>query len=169
MSALSDLFQDIADAIRTKTGNTGTMKPIDFPNAISNIEAGGGGGSGTVVSKKGTFKATAQTGNVVTHDLGVTPDLIVVWQDTNWSGTLVAIGKGPKLYNGSNYVHIAGYQNPNDTSCPYWLTGGNTSVDVANTAMPLYSANASTFTVGGTMMKLVVGRTYYYEVTGGLA
>ena len=41
MSALSELFQDIADAIRSKTGNSGKMKPIDFPNEILNIEAGG--------------------------------------------------------------------------------------------------------------------------------
>ena len=41
MLALSELFQDIADAIRSKTGNSGKMKPIDFPNEILNIEAGG--------------------------------------------------------------------------------------------------------------------------------
>lgn len=39
MSVLSDLFQDIADAIRFKTGATDTMKPADFPTHISEIEA----------------------------------------------------------------------------------------------------------------------------------
>lgn len=39
-NVLGELFQDIADAIRGKTGETGTMKPIDFPSAIQGIEAG---------------------------------------------------------------------------------------------------------------------------------
>lgn len=172
MSALSELFQDIADAIRSKTGNSGKMKPIDFPNEILNIEAGGsGGGGGTVVSKSGTFIATADKDVVVTHDLGVTPDLIVVWTNEPFTGTglLVSIGKGPKLYDSSTKAHIAGYQNPNDTDKLYWLTGGLDSVAATNKAMPIYGANASTFTVGGTMLRLGVDKEYYYEVTGILA
>lgn len=45
-NVLGSLFQDIADAIRVKTGTTGTMKPVDFPAAIESIEVGGGGGGG---------------------------------------------------------------------------------------------------------------------------
>lgn len=37
MSTLTDLFTDIADAIRSKTGNAGTIVASDFPTAISNI------------------------------------------------------------------------------------------------------------------------------------
>ena len=44
MSALSDLFQNIANAIREKTGETGRMKPLDFPSKISTIQGGGGTG-----------------------------------------------------------------------------------------------------------------------------
>lgn len=40
-NALGRLFQDIADAIRSKTGDTSTMKPSDFPTKIRGIEAGG--------------------------------------------------------------------------------------------------------------------------------
>lgn len=46
MSALSDLFTDIATEIRGKTGETGTMKPAEFPDKIAGIETGGGGGGG---------------------------------------------------------------------------------------------------------------------------
>ena len=40
MNVLSDLFQNVADAIRFKTGRTDTMSPAQFPNAIREIEAG---------------------------------------------------------------------------------------------------------------------------------
>lgn len=40
---LKTLFQDIADAIRVKTGDTGTMKPAEFPAQITSIKVGSGG------------------------------------------------------------------------------------------------------------------------------
>lgn len=43
-NALKTLFQDIADAIKEKTGETATMKPAEFPSKISAIPAGGSGG-----------------------------------------------------------------------------------------------------------------------------
>lgn len=42
-NALGTLFQNIASAIRAKTGDTGTMKPAEFPEKIAAIETGGGG------------------------------------------------------------------------------------------------------------------------------
>ncbi|MBQ8498093.1 MAG: hypothetical protein IJ489_11660, partial [Clostridia bacterium] len=41
-NALSELFQNTADAIREKTGETGTMKPAEFPDKIKNITTGSG-------------------------------------------------------------------------------------------------------------------------------
>ncbi len=40
-NTLDELFNDIADAIRAKTGNSGTIVADNFPTAISNIPAGG--------------------------------------------------------------------------------------------------------------------------------
>ena len=40
MSALSDLFRDIAAAIKSKTGSTTKLKPIDFPKAINEMPIG---------------------------------------------------------------------------------------------------------------------------------
>lgn len=37
-NVLGQLFSGIADAIRSKTGETGTMKPAEFPDAIRGIE-----------------------------------------------------------------------------------------------------------------------------------
>jgi hypothetical protein len=47
-NVLGVLFQDIADAIRAKTGGTDTMKPAEFPTQIANIPVGGGGSSADV-------------------------------------------------------------------------------------------------------------------------
>lgn len=41
-NVLGNLFHDIADAIRSKTGDTGTMKPAQFPEKIASITGGGG-------------------------------------------------------------------------------------------------------------------------------
>lgn len=43
---LETLFSEIAGAIRQKNGETGTMKPVEFPAKIAAIEAGGGSGGG---------------------------------------------------------------------------------------------------------------------------
>ena len=37
-NVLGTLFQDIANAIREKTGDTATMKPAEFPDKIAAIE-----------------------------------------------------------------------------------------------------------------------------------
>lgn len=43
-NVLGELFQNIADAIRSKTGSTDKLKPNEFPAAIEGITAGGGEG-----------------------------------------------------------------------------------------------------------------------------
>lgn len=40
---LSDIFQDIADAIRTKTGKSESIYPVDMASEIEGIESGGSG------------------------------------------------------------------------------------------------------------------------------
>lgn len=86
-NVLSELFQDIADAIRTKTGGTETMAPASFPENILAIEAGSSGGGSvdgacyvTFMSEDGTtelYKRAVVAGNhcgdVVTLGLLDTP------------------------------------------------------------------------------------------------
>lgn len=48
MSTLTDLFANIANAIRAKTGDTNTISAANFPNAINNIPAGATVVTGTV-------------------------------------------------------------------------------------------------------------------------
>lgn len=76
-NALGKLFADIADAIRTKTGETGKMKPIEFPTEILNIACG----SSDVRVDMGqvTFTSSDIVNGVATfeHNLGVMPDYIL--------------------------------------------------------------------------------------------
>lgn len=51
-NALGTLFSDIANAIRGKTGDTGTMKPAEFPAAITGISVGSGGDTVVVNGSK---------------------------------------------------------------------------------------------------------------------
>lgn len=42
--SLSSIFQDIADAIRTKTGKSESIYPVDMASEIEGIESGGSDG-----------------------------------------------------------------------------------------------------------------------------
>lgn len=59
-NVLGALFQDIADAIRVRSGETGKIKPADFPDKIAAIETGGGGGGATITEFLPTTTATNQ-------------------------------------------------------------------------------------------------------------
>lgn len=76
MSALSKLFQDTANAIREKTGDTGTMKPADFPDKILSIEAGGTPAEKyvvTAVDYDGTVIAEVELNGGETYSLPTPP------------------------------------------------------------------------------------------------
>lgn len=42
MSQLSQIFKDIANAIRSKSGSTNSITPLEMPQAINEIPSGGG-------------------------------------------------------------------------------------------------------------------------------
>ena len=90
-NVLGVLFQNIADAIRAKTGGTETMKPNEFPTQIANIPVGGGIESGTFKYKTNTFNCTSTSKmQTIYHNLGCVPDiLIVMYGSVPASGTLM--------------------------------------------------------------------------------
>lgn len=74
MSVLGDLFADIAAAIRGKTGETGTMKPAEFPEKIGEIVTGA---PPSIKFASGAIEPTASV-ETVEHGLGVMPDIVFV-------------------------------------------------------------------------------------------
>ncbi len=74
-NVLGELFQNIANAIRGKTGETGTMKPSEFPENINSIVTGGE--EKQLRYADGEFDVTSDI-MTINHDMGVVPDIIMV-------------------------------------------------------------------------------------------
>jgi hypothetical protein len=78
-------LEDIADAIRAKTGGSSLIAPEDMASVIASISTGGivlpsflskvDGGSFTYATD------TAIQGNKVSHNLGVKPKGYIIWSD----------------------------------------------------------------------------------------
>jgi hypothetical protein len=92
-NALGTLFQDIADAIRVKTGGTETMAPLDFPNEILSIVVGEGGTSDGSADNLRIATGSVSVGSTdvyqktVTHGLDEMPDFVAVFMLGAWSVT----------------------------------------------------------------------------------
>lgn len=78
-NVLGTLFQDIADAIRTKTGGTDTMVPAAFPENILSIPTGGSAGVANILFATGKVEILEDGSGKITHNLGVVPDIIFVY------------------------------------------------------------------------------------------
>ena len=94
-TTLSNLFSDIADAVRTKTGSAEEIIADDFPTAIAAIS---GGGTPTINGKTfdcGTFTPASDiTANyTVSHALGRTPEFLVLWTVNNDFAVQGVLGK----------------------------------------------------------------------------
>lgn len=114
-NALGTLFGDIANAIREKSGETGTMKPAQFPEMISGIKISSGGGDGTFPSQ--TFWVQnpeptpyiAQTKRYFTYDGGS-------YMYTRISSSAESTTKGRRVYSVKNNVHtlVASFDDTSD-------------------------------------------------------
>ena len=183
-NVLGTLFGDIANAIRAKTGDTATMKPIDFPTKISEIEVSSSGGSGgSVIVNEGTIKPTADKQiYTIEHGLGVVPDLIIVriyhaiseTQMPNYYYT---------IYGGFSFSSAFLERIPSDLRSEFgawwvWVggdvgfmtvTGGG--LDLTNSEIwgHIRNGNASTFQVGGSKSAhMPEGAEYKWCAVAGL-
>ncbi len=165
-NVLGNLFQEIAEAIRGKTGNSGTMKPAEFPANINSIVQTG-------ETKQLTYKfATVPTVTsdimTINHNMGVVPDIIMFLPNNPpTASTLVySIGMSTAMINAlrtDEYPAKTGYiatftDSNNGTNSYYGVTLGTCNGHEGDPEYPQYGAvrgvTATSFTVGGTMAPL---------------
>lgn len=167
MSALGELFSNIAAAIREKNGETGTMKPTKFPDKIRALVASGANNTGLKFKEGEFIPAGAGSGNTITHGMGVVPDVIVIFPGEavttdSEGGLLACIGFSAAVieYRGGKDVEgtAGGVYLPNGSSMRF---AGTSMAVTENTTsqqqcgMPR-GATSELFYVGG-------GTTYYYN------
>ena len=132
-------LEDIADAIRSKTGGSSLIAPEDMPTEIASISGGGSLPSSISKISGGSFTLSSDTTASkysITHDMGVTPIGFVIWCNTldvttAINGVIVRFNFLESLYN-NNYLTAQQYQ-----------------VTTRNSATNLYSASISESSVGG--------------------
>jgi len=114
-SSLADLFSDIADAIRAKTGGSSDIVADDFPDEIAAIPSGGGGTSKNAQIAPG-FGRTNQTAYTAISGQSITVAKTgtyhVYWEGyrSSTSGT-----NGSCLYIGDS-AHSSGNQTTFDAT-----------------------------------------------------
>ena len=164
-NVLGNLFEEIANAIREKTGGTDTMKPAEFPAEIASIPVGGGGGEW--ISATGSFKPTSNT-YVLNHNLGVAPDIFFIYYFASnaLTGTtsLLMCGMalsqkliGDAVSSGAGYSYVF---NPN-TKIPmiFGITQGLESL-ASGAFGGIGGATPTQITLGSSIANLITGGEY---------
>ena len=187
-NVLGELFAEIANAIRGKTGEDGTMRPIDFPARISNISTRDVSGM-SLKFVKDDFKPTS-TEYVIEHNLGVIPDIFIVTEYTHSTeqktGNMLksAVGYGTKMmellknviaYPGcTTYAMIYKYEGDDHFNSTTRSVGDDSIIVECTDNQQIYgtlrSATSTTIRIGGTnsMIKLDTNTDYQYIAIGGL-
>lgn len=181
-NVLGVLFSDIADAIRGKTGDTATMKPAEFPEKISGIETGNSGGNsadGVWYVASDSFTPTTKSWTV-SHNIGVIPELIVVYIGATPQANCLLFGVGfsenmmSAFAEGSSnipgFVCMLGSSGGTTTSMsftPIEANGAYNSFSGSDLGV-IRNATATSFTVGGGTSSfinsgLLTGKTYYWK------
>lgn len=77
-------LEDIADAIRSKTGGSALINPEDMPTEIASISGGGGLPTGMTNIGSGSFTFASRTvlNTAINHGLSFTPRAVIIWTNT---------------------------------------------------------------------------------------
>ena len=139
-------LKGIADAIRTKTGDSASIPVADFASEIESIVVGdgssSGGGSGNgdtiigyeVITKSGTFETgSGVTSATITHNCGGEPDIVIVFlrrNDITICGDYTTFVYSTSKTNVGNLAITSGYayQGESGISC------SNTTFNVSDLA-----------------------------------
>ena len=188
--ALTDKLTAIADAIRAKTGGTDLLAfPDGFLQAIAAIEAGGGGGSATILGRTydcGTF-ISAEDRSAYQLEAKEIPTGAIYWTEEDWFADTTTIWKiaGFSIYsdveNGYGCSqNIYKYSESSTTSLNRSYASGATPSGSANmfskptggaassgTVISAYTISTKLFRLGGSSGYFKAGVTYKYIIFYG--
>ena len=175
MSALSDLFAGIAAAIRDKNGETGTMKPAQFPEKISALDVHSTTVKEGLQYNSGEFTPTNTSAVTINHRLGVVPDIVMVCAtglgesvsltaDSDVVMSAIAYSATAiEALQGKSYIYLT---NGAEVTHAFPITQSGTDMDSLGA---IRSATAETFRFGGSASwPLGVGVTYRWVAYGGV-
>ena len=171
-NVLGTLFSDIASAIREKSGESGTMKPAEFPDKIAALEVGGGsGGASGITIKNMSFKPTSSI-YTVTHNLGYIPDILIVWMDdVPTDGKIfLAVGFSSAMYEaaGRDYYGFSQFLS-GGSSMTFSTNSGFESASVTNGKYGnICSVTSTTFAIGGSTAGVDTSHYYSYMAISGI-
>lgn len=154
-------LEDIADAIRAKTGGSALINPEDMADEIDGIQTGGGGASlPSIISKidGGSFTPSSDTTAdlcSISHNLGVIPKGWIVWTEDEISGTVA-----------TRYIYTVGMVAINvvdKNSNAYTYTGfyGMFSNGTANGQLPAFKTSQIANHMTTTTLKYNNSLLYY--------
>ena len=147
--ALTDFLTQIADSIRSKDGTTDTIKATDFPQRILDIPSGGG----NIKFAKGSFTLSENQNSItIEHNIGITPEVIVLVTNTT------------SLKTDNNSITGIIYSTE-FTKC-FVMYGKNSSVRVLLSNIVTDKTDTQ-FTISSSTYSLLQGVKYNWYVIGG--
>ncbi len=147
-NALATLFGDIAAAIKAKNGEEGVKyKPVEFPGKIMALTVAGAANTG-LKYRSGTFTPNTSGGNTITHNMGVVPDVIVIFpcEGGTMSGLLASIGFSQGAMDATKAQPTVWL--PNGSSLGYALALTDNTQNHVSLGLPR-GATSEIFYVGG--------------------
>lgn len=147
--ALTDFLTQIADSIRSKDGTTDVIKAKDFPQRILDIPSGGG----NIKFAKGSFTLSENQNSItIEHNIGITPEVIVLVTNTT----------SLKTYDNS----ITGIIYSTEFTNCFVMYGKNSSVRVLLSNIVTDKTDTQ-FTISSSTYSLLQGVKYNWYVIGG--
>ena len=163
-------ISNIANAIRGKTGETTPMQVTDMAALIGGLTVSSGTSIKIVSGQIPGGTCVPGESCVVTHNLGIRPDLIMLFigATSDIDAVLFSYGFSSDLITATGYKGYKGLSALVGTTSDYhyvWNAGG--TIDQAKGDC-IQSANATTFTAFTDTFKAAQTATYRYVVIGGL-
>jgi hypothetical protein len=155
----------IADAVRSKTGDTGLI-PVGEMAAKIGALAVGGGANGTWVFNTGSFVASADS-HTIDHGLGIVPDVVAVWATSIISATT---GLVHTMSFSAAAIEAMGNAYACNSCSPNAYVTSNKGIETSIISKYGYArdATATQFTVGGSTIKLQSSVEYTWIAIGGI-